>query len=355
MKTKILFLLSLVLLLVDIYGQPNANDFDLICYCSGETPHSVVSYDNNLQLILLFKNGLTLKQLDSLQISYTKSQIKLLKLYNLLRQENKVLYSNIAILENENSVELREYSRSIAEKILPFVETDILELNEHLSSINRSKNAFSITFSYVLDGLIWKEFEAKGITKPIENNENSPWTGHFWMLESKRSLGFGTNSYSDSTVTIAITNGAPYQLTKSFYKEREIRKLLLNDIKLYNKVIDERVLRTFEEFKIIDSNGEITIPIIYENNQNELYSLSKRISRQICNKTLDLIVLDEIIEKYNFSDNEQAIIVLYHEIMWELLEIILEKGIMEIPIILKEPEQAEVQNISDILYIIKKD
>ena len=355
MKTKILLLLSLVLLLGDIYGQ-NANDFELICYCSGyETPHSVVSYDNNLQLILLFKDGLTLKHLDSLQIPYTKSQIKLLKLFNLIKQENKVFYSNIAILENENAIELRKYSKSIAEKIIPFIETDLLELNRHLNSINRSENAFSITFSYVLDGLIWKEFEAKGITKPIEDIENSPWNGHFWMLESKRSSGFGTNTYSDSSVTIAITNGAPYRLTKSFYKEREIRKLLLNDIKLYNKVIDERVLRAFKEFKIFDSNGEVTIPIIYENNQNALYSLSKRISHQICNKTLELVELNEIIEKYNFSDNEQAVIVMYNEIMWELLEIILEKGIMDIPIILKEPEQAEVQNISDILYIIRKD
>ncbi len=338
----------------ELMGQINPNNYDMTCYCSGrETPQWVISRDNNLQLTMLFSNGLSKKGLDSLHIPYTDSQLKLLKIYNLIRQENNKYYSNIPILDENQTNQLRIQSKQIADKIIPLIEKDIKDIVSYLNSIGRSQNAFSITFSYVLDGLIWKEFEEKKIIRPLDSKDNiSPWTGYFWILASQRNLKYGTNTETDSSVTISITNGAPYKLMKSFYDD-DLLKLLLKNIRLSGKVTDTRVMEAYGKNNIFDEQGKVTIPIIDENNQDKLYQLSKQISIKICDNTISNISFNEIIKKYNFKDKEQAIIILYHEIMWDLLANIEQKNIIVKPLIIKEPNKAEMKDAADLILIIR--
>jgi hypothetical protein len=152
-----LIILNLVLYSGLILGQNNSKKYDLTCFCSArETPNSVVNYDNNLQLLKSFSEGMSRKGLDSLHIPYTESQLKLLRMFNLIRKENGKYYTNIPILDESQTIHLRTKSKQIADKITPLVATEIKELVSYLDSINRSKNAFSIMFSYVIDGLTWK-------------------------------------------------------------------------------------------------------------------------------------------------------------------------------------------------------
>jgi hypothetical protein len=47
--------------------------------------------------------------------------------------------------------------------LYPEIEKECNDLVAHLSQLSRSRNAFSIPFSYVLDGLSWKKFEEEEI------------------------------------------------------------------------------------------------------------------------------------------------------------------------------------------------
>ena len=338
-----------------LIGQQNPKDYDYSCYCSGrESPQNIVSYDNNLQLIKSFDLGLRKKDLDSLHIPYTESQLKLLQIYNIIRFENNKFYSNIPILDNYQTDQLRAQSKKLANKIVPEIEIDIKELVSHLDSIGHSQNAFSIIFSYVLDGLIWDEFEKRGIIKHRVLNDNiSPWTGFFWILASHRNSKFGTNSETDSTFSISITNGAPYRFMKLFYQD-DLLDLLLNDIRLSGKITNDRVISAFGKNNLFDTQGKVTIPIIHENSQDKLYLLSRQISSKICENTILNAPLDIIVKDYKFKSKEQAIIILYHEIMWDILANIEGKDIIKKPLILKEPNKAEMKDMADIIFIISK-
>jgi hypothetical protein len=65
-------------------------------------------------------------------------------------------------------------------------------------------------------------------------------------------------------------------------------------------------------------------------------------------------VANRAIKDFNFQNEEQAVIILYHEVMWNLLSIMEEKKLIEKPIIIKNPDKAEMKDAADLMYIIRK-
>ncbi len=337
-------------------AQTNNASYDMTCFCSGrETPHAIVSYDNNLQLIIAFKNGLTLKGLDSLNIPYTESQLKLLQVYNLIRQENDKYFSTIPVLDGQQTNQIRTQSKQEADIIVPAIENDINNFVSYLNSIHCKINAFSIMFSYILDGLVWQKFEERNLLKPYESTDNiSPWTGYFWILTSKPLIKYGTNSQSDSTFTLCITDGAPYSLSKTFYERDDLKQAMLNNILLEGKVTDTAVINNFAIYNIFDGEGNVLVPIIQENNQNILYQLSNKMSDKICNAIIANIRLDEITKQFKLKDNEQALIIFYHEILWNIMAELDVKNIIDKPLILSDPSKANSGDLANLIFFIKK-
>jgi hypothetical protein len=166
------------------------NDLDNwtdICFCSPNNsfhPRTIVKADNNWQLLFAMRNGLIQKDLDSLKIPYTQSQLLLLRSQRLLQQRQGVYKTSILILDKEQTIQLRKQSHLAAERIFPSIEKDCNELVTYLSKNNRSKNAFSILFSYVLDGLIWDKLESEKLIE--EREEKNIWSGSYWFLTPKR-------------------------------------------------------------------------------------------------------------------------------------------------------------------------
>jgi hypothetical protein len=356
MKRSSIFL-TLILCCLTARGQQNINEYDKICYCSGKTPHSILGYDNNWQLLWAFKGGLSKKGLDSLHIPYTNSQLKLLTIFKLIRFEEDEYYTDIPILDAKQTYELRNKTKQLAELIIPIIENDIKSLVAVIKSENHSSSQFSIIFSYLLDGLVWNKFEEKKIVEPLDdiNADNWPWAGTFWLLTPARNNGHGTNTESDSICTIGITSGAPYKLMKTIYDEEDgLLKVILRNYIVSGKVTDEKVIKSFEPYNLVNAKGEITIPIIVENSQNNIYALSDRISNNICNRLVSNEIFKNIIHDYNFHNEQQAVIISYHEVMWNLLSIIEEKKLIEKPIILTNPDKAEMKDASDLVYIIKR-
>lgn len=356
MNNKLLVIILLLFCRV-LYGQKNINNYDMTCFCSArETPEGILSYDNNLQIILSLKDGLSKKELDSLQIPYTDSQLKLLRVYNLIRKENNKYYLTFPLLDKDQTLLLRNQSKQIADSITPLIENDAKDMVSFLASTGRSQNAFSIIFSYVLDGLVWNEFEENGEIKPIDSNDDiTPWTGFFWVLEPRREPKYGTNSLTDSILSISFTNGAPYRLMNSLFIEEDLLRILLDNIRLSGKVTDRRVIEVFGKYNMFDNQGNVTIPIIRENNQSRLFLLSEKISDKICKGVLNDISLDKTMHNYGFKSKEQTLIIVYHEIMWDLLSNLLDKNILTKPLVLENPKDAEMKDVSDLMFITEKE
>lgn len=354
MKTILTFFIFFVLGEV-LYGQKKLKDYDEICYCVGNTPHSILSYDNNWDLLLTFKDGLSKKGLDSLQITYTKSQLKLLSVFKLTRFENGKYFTNFPIFDTSQTRYLRKKTLEIASLIIPLIESDIKSLVVQLGNINYSENQFSILFSYVLDGLTWQKFEEKSLINPlILTTDNYPWSGTFWLLTPQHKTFYGTNVASDSSFSIGITRSQNEPGLEIYNDEDELLGILLKNYIHSGKVTDEKVLATFGRYNLFDKKGNLTIPIIVEEKSNKLYYYCSQIAHKICTKLVLNDSFDEVQKVLNLKNREQTVIILYHEVMWDLLSIIEERHFIEKPDILKNPNHAELTDVSKLVYITRK-
>lgn len=331
--------------------------YDKICYCSGnETPHSIISYDNNLEILLSLKDSLSIQEIEKINIAYTKSQLKLLQLFNLIGKQDNRYYTKVNILDTIQTKNLRRDTKRIATLIYPYLEDEILGFVQYLNEKYSTRNEFSILFSYILDGLIWDKFEEHGMINPnIDSDDILTWIGHFWMIPFPRDAKCGTNTISKKSTTIYITNGVPWRYLKPLYDNYELMDQMILNINDEGKIIDTDVIKTFKIYDIIDTSGEVKVPIINAHKQDKIFKLSDSVAQKIFNQLIESVSFSVLADRYKLTDNETALIIFYHELMWDLMSIIEQEGIVKRPEILIDSDNSNFEEMVDLIFFVKND
>ena len=213
------------------------------------------------------------------------------------------------------------------------------------------KTLLQFFFSYVLDGRIWEKFEQEKLT---DENQiiNNLWGGNYWSITPKRTWSCGTNSLSSDKYTILFNwSEQSDKLLDKFYGANFDGLLdFLED----SKTNESSVIDEFTKYGFFDKNKNLTIPVIDESGDNTLFALSNKITDKLLSTFVESTDFDAIKAKFNFSDNSETVIILYHEMMWDILNLLLEKQIIQKPIAFESPETASLSDIADLCFVIRK-
>ena len=346
-----LFLSSPVLLPAQQTDYDNPDSWESICYCSMNNsfhPESIVRADNNWQLLLAMKNGLTLKQLDSLKIPYTQSQLLLLRSQRLLNRTQDIYTTTIPILDSMQTVSLRKQSQFVANSIYPEIEKECSDLVMHLSEQNRSHNAFSILFSYVFDGLIWERFEKEEIIKE-KTNGTGIWSGNYWFLTPKRPFYCGTNSWTNGEFIFRWNWSYVEKITDGLW-EKNLEALF--PLAQGNTVPSKEIIDEFSALGFFDENLNLTIPVINEKENNTLCLLSNKIIDKLLPAFSAKTDIDTLKSLYKFSNNSETVVIFYHEVMWDLMDLLLERQIIEMPTAFQSSDITTLKDAADLCFIV---
>ena len=260
------------------------------------------------------------------------------------------------MLDSIKTVELRKYSIMLSNKLSGIISNDIIKLNNILRNINREPNIYSIIFSYVLDGMVWDHLEANSLLPNNEINVKRPfWAGEYWMLYPKREFFCGTNSISDKGYSIKV-NWSERAIPKMlpFVTRWDLLEKILNDLITKDKIEDKESIEVFSSYNFFDKNGIFTVPVIIENNNNSIYKLSGVISAKVKSFLIENIDSAYLKKEFNFKNNSQSIIILYHEMLWDMLDIMESEGLIRKPKVFKDPDNSISSDISDLIIITKK-
>lgn len=229
-------------------------------------------------------------------------------------------------------------------------------LREALKSEDHERSTYTILFSYVLDDLVWDELEEARIVMERKITGEKPfWAGFLWAVYPTRKFSSGTNSSTDQGVGLYLhwsKTGA--KLIFSVYSDFEAYTALFEDIKKFGKVKNAKVMEVFRPYNIFDSNGYLTIPVIIEDDHNKLYKLSKEISKQAGKEVSLSFDIQELMKKLSIPGIGETMVVIYHELMWDLLDYFESQGIIQKPIVFTSPEKAGLRDISDLMFIVKQ-
>jgi len=338
--------------------QNNLNDYGIIQFISTTegAPENIIKLDNNSQILYECINGCTREKLKNEGIHFNESQLRLLTNWRLLKKEKDTYQTDFPVLNFSQTKALREKTKIIAKNLGQILEEDVQKLEEELKQRNRAENIYSILFSYIIDG-IWNKFEKRGLIDNREVTAEHPfWDGEIWALFPKRDFHCGTNKISDKGIKFLV-NWSPRTIKNMIPFVSDWKNL----IKMFDNYIDSgkvfnpKAKEVFESYNLFNDKGIFTIPIIVENDDDELFKVCDIISNKIAENVNKLMDLNSLTKQFNFSGNKQTLVIVYHEMMWDLLKYFEDKNLITKPVAFSDPENTKPQDISNLIFIVRSE
>jgi hypothetical protein len=310
--------------------------------------------DNNDELLSACLSGKTADQLHKSGIDYKESQIALLKIMRLLREKDNTLKTAIPVFGPEKTKSLRNTAEQAAKTLYPAIKKDVIGLVRHLKTRGRESNTYSILFSFILDGLVWDELEKREMISSLKITAEKPfWDGEVWSVYPKRAFSCGTNTSTIPGLSLSLNwSPAAPDLIWSFWGNRETRMQMLRDAADNGRIDDENIIKTFAGYNLFDEHGNITIPVIDTQPDNRLFSMCRNIAETTAANISSELALSEIKKWFGLRDNKQTMIIVYHEVIWELLQKFEQDNIIERPTAFANPLSAEKSDVSDLLFFV---
>lgn len=334
--------------------KESIKDYDDICFCSVglEHPKRILDMDNNWEILFGLKNGCTLNDLNRLGIRYTQSQIGLLQASGLIKLHDSVYYATVPIISKNETIKLRAQTTVIAADIVQRLKKENDQLLQTFKIKGLQRNAYSLYFAMVLDGFVWDILEQKGIIKETDITAEKPfWDGVMWMIEPKREFSCGTNSLSSGNLSVNVNWSDHSGVSVSNYTM--LRKML-NDYQENGRVTNPEVIKTFAENELFDKKGNLQIPVIKADSTDVIYSQSMSIANIIVQYLSNSIDYSKLLANYPNIEKGHAITISYHEIMWDMLDMMESTGQIRKPVAFGKPGEAKPADLKDLLFIVEE-
>lgn len=323
-----------------VMGRP-FKAFSTTAFCNYNSFHpSQYITDNNWDILCAFRNPGPVATLDSLNIPYNKSQLRFLMVGDLIAFNNGILQTKMPIFDRQQTEAIRNESKAFADSIYPTIEPKIKDLISVLNNKGYAAQTYSLIFSYLLDGYIWNDGK---LPNANQIGNHGTWSGAYWAMYNKRPEDRnGTNGYGPLKVN--WTDELGYWPSDAVLLKYG-RSILNNGV----VVTDEELIEQLHKWNLVDLNGQPTIPIMTIGSQDEIDSLCDTITADISSAMKKHCA--SFASEYNISSQDEAEVIFYHEVMWDLLAIMEAKGVIEKPAILKG-EETGADHFSDITFIV---
>lgn len=316
--------------------------FDLSAFCSYNSFHpSEYLTDNNWDILCAFVQSGPAAKLDTLGIPYNNSQLRLLEVGDLLMCNNGNYTTTMHIFGKSETQQIRRQSKVFADSIFPIIEPEIKELISTCEHAGYSRQIYSLVFSYLLDTYIWDE---ERLGSPISCEDHGTWTGAYWaMYESRNHNKIGTNGYGPLMQNWTDNLGYWLSSKKMIAFAKELMQT--NGDRIENRDITQSIAG----WGLTDEKGNILIPVMHKNNGDDIDRLCKSITDRLSNGVKQYCISWG--PAHNISSSKLGQVMFYHEVMWDLLDILESKGIISMPAILKGEEVGK-EHFGDICFIV---
>lgn len=317
------------------------------------SPESILGMDDNGRIALLARGGMREDDLRRLT-GATASQLELLVDWRLLTRDGDSVRTAFPILGSAATIELRAATARAAISLSRLVAPDAAELRHRLEAIGRGPNAFSIVFSFVLDGLTWDLWRESGAVPDRTLDVTSPfWAGEIWATRPPRTDIVGTNSISEGGVRLNVTWSRPaLRHMRPFVADMRTFASLFDGF-ARGRVTDPRAVEAFAPYELFDADGRFTIPVIVRDSADPVYVTALRMARKVVEQAPEALDLPALERRLGFRSASQALIVAYHDLMWDILATLERDGVVERPPILTGRGSAEPSDVGALVFGVR--
>ncbi len=332
-------------------AQGTLADWDLICFCNSRvsTPHFVVKMDANGAILYAARNGITREQLTQAGVPATSTAIQLLRDWGLLTQRDDTLRTAFPVLGGERMTALRRDLRAAANAMLPGLRPSVDSITAALASRGTPESAYAVVFSYVLDHLVWDQFgDAADVPAQIDV-EHPFWNGAFWAVSPTRLNAPGTNSYhADSTTVLVAWTDSTLELLRPLQSRANVALLA--------RALDPPGARDIPEslrpYALFRRDGSPAFAVVRTRDDDALTRASHSLATQVAEGVRAWLGDVDIGARLDTRDPRLALLVTYHEFMWELLGVLEASAAVTKPAILRGRPRADL--VAPLIIVLMK-
>lgn len=322
-------------------------------------PEVIIELDNNREILAACRNGATPADLAESGIDFADSQIELLIAMQLLvRDANGLLITTFPILDPEQAKGLRRETGAIAASLLESLGDDLAEFLRRLTVFGLEQHSYAMMYSYILDGTVWGFFEEFRKVSPRSLSARRPfWAGHVWMMPPRDS--FTPNPTwaisSQGMVFKVASSKASSDLVEQLTNERSVLRAALSETGGDGKVETAELREALGRFGLVDDVGIWLVPLIDEVEKGAIFRSAETVSAALVDAILDpeRVDLDGLRDRYGLRGEERTLVIVYHELMWDLLDRMERSESVSRPPIL-DAEQGDPRELPSLAFLIDR-
>ncbi len=334
------------------------NEYQYYCFCETGSigPEFILGLDNNADIALNLIRGRTRTEIDLKAGKTTDSQLLLMKEWGLVEQRETKFFTAFPVIRDKETREMRMTAKEIAMKVMQSGMPSMKALVESLTAMKQQKTAFSLLSAYILDDLVIRAFDTAGvITRPAIGGGNAHWAGEFWAVRPRRIFQCESRNYRAEGIEMRMLyrEGARVILQDMMNEKRNIL-LALGEIGQGGMVRSRELQETFEKFRMVDEKGRLLIPMIEEGGDQLLWRQCSSLASEISAVILREAQLQTLADRYYLRDQKQALVILYEEIKWELLDLLHKEKLAVKPLLMVNPGRAGADDTGQLLFLVKR-
>jgi hypothetical protein len=321
-------------------------------YVSGTSPTLILGFDNNLEICLALQDPRTTEDLAISGVPATRSQIVLLKLWDLLEdQGNGILRCKIPVVQPPASDEIRALAEEIAEQLLEVTHDPILAFLDTVGRAGWSDNGYVLVGSFVLDGLVWEAFEELEVIATADASllptGSEYWSGVSWITLPPQSLKLGTNSHSAEHGTLYAGWTPPALEAQAELRRDGLREALIAGAAGVSSA-DPTQAQVLRDLRLLRGE-EFRVPAVVGG--SALCQNGGSLAKLVATTLLETPELHAILTKTGASDDSVAMIMAYHWIYPALLARLEAVGLEPPRLLTGEPDG----QLAPTLLVVKAD
>ena len=117
----------------------------------------------------------------------------------------------------------------------------------------------------------------------------------------------------------------------------------------YFAIDDPELKKVFSDLGIFDVQGNLTIPVF----EGEWPARLENMAKKVYAKTIELVDSTEMKQILGMKTQAQAAMFIHYEIRYAFLSLLLEKGIIELPVDLDNADSNRPEDVGSLLFLIK--
>lgn len=329
------------------------SEWSLHCFCLGaiRTPHGAVArLDNNGELLFRARSGIRRSELEREGVPVADSQIALLQMLDVLEVDGDMLRTAFPLIGPDQLDRLRPRLRRLAESLVPAIEGDVAAIRAQLRAQGLPRSEYAVVFGHAIDGILWKLLRGHDALPSTRLNREHPlWSGAFWALYPGRGNVAGVNEHHAEGVALILiwtrpTSDALRDLDTAADLPDALRRLAAGEDPAPVADGNGRVWRLSEQ-------GRPQVPVIRQSGDDPLHAPSLRIASAVVEMlTVDAEMSRVLDSLEGVDDRRQAIVIVAHEFIWDVMDALTEHGLVERPPVL-DGIDAGTEALRDLLVV----